>query len=50
MLVCRENAFSNTLLKLHISSFDNEGVNSNFYFNNLFCKIFLFVNLLINLE
>ena len=26
-LICRENAYSNVLLKIHLSSFDNQGAN-----------------------
>jgi len=26
-LICRENAYSNTVLKVHLSSFDNQGAN-----------------------
>lgn len=35
MLVCRENSFSNTLVKLHFSSFDYEGVKNLFLFSTL---------------
>lgn len=40
MLVCRENAFSNTFIKLNISSFDFEGVKYLFNFFISTCLIF----------